>query len=362
VGDVVVSGHSLFGMTQLGGVNDSGTIYRLSDTGGSAQILHSFSAGSTPSGSLISGGATLYGMTSVTGGFGDIFSIAADGSAFTTVYHFQGGPSGGADPLGSLLLSGSKLYGMTQHGGAHGAGAIFSLNADGTGFSLLYSFGGADGANPQGGLVLSGSTLYGMTTSGGTTNGGVVFQIDVSGSGYEVLHTFAGDTGTSPQGSLIIDGSTLYGTTASGGALGAGTVFALDSGSKEYAVLHNFGGGADDGSLPTGSLTQVGSQLYGTTQIGGVADAGTIFEIGVDGTGFGLLHSFAGGAVDGASPQGSLTFGNGQFYGTTAGGGSEANNGTVFAVAVPEPGVAGLLLVATTVFVASRRRRVVFAD
>jgi uncharacterized repeat protein (TIGR03803 family) len=297
-------------------------------------------------------------MTNAANGFGEIFKIGTDGGAYTAIHHFVGGSGDGRDPLGSLLLVGSTLYGMTQHGGANGAGAIFSLNVDGTGFSLLHSFGGADGANPQGALVLSGSTLYGMTTSGGTTNGGVVFQMTLDGSGFGVLHSFAGGTdGTSPQGSLLVDGSTLYGTTASGGALGAGTVFALETSGGNYAVLHDFGGGVNDGSLPTGSLTQMGAGLYGTTQTGGASDAGTVFEIGVDGTGFGLLHSFAGGTADGASPQGSLVFGNGQFYGTTAGGGSAANNGTVFAVAVPEPNVIGLMIVAAALLGVGWRRR-----
>ena len=61
---------------------------------------------------------------------------------------------------------------MTYAGGADGLGTIFSEDIDGTNFTLLHSFAGGpgDGANPIGDLLLSGSTLYGMTLRGGSSN------------------------------------------------------------------------------------------------------------------------------------------------------------------------------------------------
>jgi uncharacterized repeat protein (TIGR03803 family) len=69
---------------------------------------------------------------------------------------------------------------------------------------------------------------------------------------------------------------------------------------------------------------------------GGPANLGTIFTIGVDGTGFRLLHSFVGGQDDGAGPTGDLLISGGNFYGMTSAGGS-ANDGLIFSIPVPEP-------------------------
>jgi uncharacterized repeat protein (TIGR03803 family) len=362
-GDLVVSGSTLYGMTAKGGLNNSGTIFQLNANGSGFSTPQSFSSDSNPSGSLTLSGPTLYGMTYGGGtGLGAIFKIQSDGSGFSEQYSFTGGETGGSNPLGSLVLSGSTLYGMTQFGGAGGTGTIFSIDVDGTGFTLLNSFtgGSGDGSLPFGSLTLSGSTLYGMTANGGLVNGGTVFRIDIVGTGFDLLHSFTGAAGdgANPQGSLLLSGSTLYGTTIAGGESGesgAGTVFKLETDTKAFGLMHSFAGGAIDGSLPSGSLSLVGSTLYGTTQGGGTYDRGTVFQIDLDGSLFGLAHSFAGGFGDGQNPQGSLTYANGQLYGTTSGGGP-TGNGTVFSVAVPEPGVIALCI-AGALFTLLRARR-----
>ncbi|MCC6404769.1 MAG: hypothetical protein IT405_00005, partial [Candidatus Yanofskybacteria bacterium] len=60
-----------------------------------------------------------------------------------------------------------------------------------------------------------------------------------------------------------------------------------------FTLLHEFAGGASDGNRPYDSLIISGSTLYGMTSIGGDSNAGTIFSVGIDGTGFTLLHEFA---------------------------------------------------------------------
>ena len=54
-------------------------------------------------------------------------------------------------------------------------------------------------------------------------------------------------------------------------------------------ILHSFGGGSGDGAGPNGSLTLVGSKLYGVTGSGGSSNQGTIFSMNADGSGYSLV-------------------------------------------------------------------------
>jgi uncharacterized repeat protein (TIGR03803 family) len=123
---------------------------------------------------------------------------------------------------------------------------------------------------------------------------------------YSVLHNFSGTTtdGKCPNGSFVLKGSVLYGMTLYGGASGAGTIFKINMGGTGFAVIHSFAGGTTDGKNPYGSLTLVNGKLYGMTNQGGTVDGGILFKINSDGTGFELLHSFV--ASLGTYPYGSL--------------------------------------------------------
>jgi len=143
-----------------------------------------------------------------------------------------------------------------------------------------------------------------------------------------LLHSFAGTTsdGANPYGSLVASGSTLYGMTSGGGAYNLGTVFKINVDGTGYAVLHSFAGaivGAPtDGASPKGSLVLIGATLYGMTHYGGIpAGEGKIFKINSDGTGLEVLHSFAGKPSDGGWPWGSLTFSGSMLCGMTLNGG-----------------------------------------
>ena len=85
------------------------------------------------------------------------------------------------------------------------------------------------------------------------------------------------------------------------------------------------------GANPLGGLVQgANGNFYGTTQGGGRDGIGTIFGITPKGT-LATLHSFD--ETDGAVPQAGLTLGSdGNFYGTTTDGGAYDGNGTVFKI------------------------------
>ena len=186
---------------------------------------------------------------------------------------------------GSLLVSGSTLYGMTYWGGDDDKGVVFKVNTDGSGYGLLHEFtGGADdGEHPYGSLTLSGSALYGMTREGGDYDKGVVFKVNTDGSGFGHLHEFAGgaDDGDFPQDSLIIFGSTLYGMTTYGGDGNHGVVFQVNTDGSGFDLLHEFAGYPDDGGIPLGSLALSDSTLYGMTHHGGDDDCGVLFSLDI---------------------------------------------------------------------------------
>ncbi len=255
------------------------------------------------------------------------------------LHNFAGWPKDGINPEGSLTLDGSTLYGMTYRGGSSNWGTIFRINTHGSGYTILHSFSSVanDGGFPRGSLTLDDTKLYGMTSAGGSSGSGVVFQINIDGNGYTILHSFGsgGNDGSFPSGSLTLDGTNLYGMTSAGGSSGGGVAFQINIDGSGYTNLHSFGSGGNDGSLPSGSLTLDGTNLYGMTQLGGSSGGGVAFQINIDGSGYTILHSFAGWPNDGSLPSGSLTLDGANLYGTTVLGGTD-DDGTVFKLASAE--------------------------
>jgi uncharacterized repeat protein (TIGR03803 family) len=215
-----------------------------------------------------------------------------------------------------------------------------SARSASSGYSILYSFmGGSDGAFPQSALISSNGLLYGTTAGNDVaTDHGTVFSITTSGQ-ERVLHRFRGTDGAQPIAALTSINGTLYGSTLQGGA-GYGTLFKIKQGGSGYQTLHRFAGTAKgDGAEPASAMIHVGRALYGTTQRGGSAGYGSFYKINPDGSGYTVLHSFAGpGARDAADPEGNLVLVSGSLYGTSYDGGTGCDNypsvgcGTVFAV------------------------------
>jgi uncharacterized repeat protein (TIGR03803 family) len=321
---------NLFGSTFNGGTNGYGTVYEITPEGYETN-LHSFSApidGENPIGDLILSGNTLYGTTQVGGtnsGQGTIFSVNTDGSGFQTLYTFTNTPdagfTNGANPYGGLLLSQGNLYGTARNGGANGYGEIFKIDTDGSDFSVLYSFSNSvDGAYPYAGLTLAGTNLYGTTIAGN----GTVFSIGTNGENFETLYTFAGapDDGEVPEANLLAFGNTLYGTTYLGGQNNAGTVFSLAIGGTNDVILYSFSN-APDGAYPVAGLTVSDTKLYGTTYGGGQNGNGSLFCIATNGSDYTNILSFGQSyGANGINPPSDLKLLGNSLYGTTKNGGA----------------------------------------
>jgi len=300
---------NLYGTTEIGGANNTGTIFKI-----------------TPSGTL----TTLYGF----------------GTCFPCVY--------GANPTAGLVqASNGDFYGTTSQGGTNGDdGTIFKITAGGT-LTTLYNFcsqtGCIDGENPVAGLVQAATNgdFFGTTQTGGAGHNGTVFKITPSGT-LTTLYSFCfqGEQtctdGYFPVAGLVqATNGDFYGTNDSGGVGRGGTIFKITA-NGPLTTLYSFcsKSACADGWNPIAGLVQAtDGDFYGTTTRGGANNGGTVFKITPSGA-LTTIYSFCSQSTpdqcaDGAYPEaGLIQATNGDFYGTTWGGGSNGNYGTVFSLSV----------------------------
>ncbi len=393
----------LYGETFYGGgkhpngcQHGCGTVYVVSPTGDT--ILHSFGSfpadGALPIGTLLPLNGVLYGVTQIKGSADDgtIFELTPSPRhpnkwIETVIYNFKGPPTDGADPNGVLVTDASgALYGTTFMGGSgttcvfagDGCGTVFKLTPPASSGgswqeSLLHSFTGSpDGAAPAADLVWgNGSTLYGVTKYGGASTQcpylqgcGTLFRLSRGGKHAwtaSVLHSFNVDS-SKPDGSLpgaLIGGANgvLYGTTAYGGGLGncnaekgvnyCGTVYSFATAPSRSAptgetILYAFSGARADGALPDDLIANGKGGFYGITEQGGSGPCqayegcGTVYALMPRLHGAWSetqLHSFDN--TDGSDPLRGLILQNGTLYGTTGYGGTGPcafGCGTIFEV------------------------------
>jgi len=245
---VVLAGNTLYGTATYGGANSYGTVFSLNTESLHFAILHTFTGGKDgafPFGDLIVSGNTLYGAANGGGtfGYGTVFSLSTNGSNFASLYSFTGGSDGAFPPQGGLLLWSNTLYGAAAFGGSNGIGTngfgtVFSVNTNGSNFTRLYSFtGGPDGAYPGASLIISDQTLYGTAFSGGAAGNGTIYRLGLGthASNFTMLYSFTSKNNTAgtnsdgayPQPGLVLSQNMLYGAAREGGGNGYGTEFAL---------------------------------------------------------------------------------------------------------------------------------------
>lgn len=194
--------------------------------------------------------------------------------------------------------------------------------------------------NPVAGVIeASDGALYGTTIFGGTFDGGTLFRVNPDGTGFELLHEFDcldPTNGCNPAADLIegSDGA-LYGTTSDGGGLFRGAVFRIQKDGTGFGLVHSFAICATNSCVPGGVFEGTDGALYGTTQRGGAFREGEVFRVNKDGTGYTVLHAFrCSVAGEGCYPSsgdraGVVEAADGRLYGTTDRGGA-ADDGILF--------------------------------
>ena len=171
--------------------------------------------------------------------------------------------------------------------------------------------------------------LFGTTFEGGANGDGTVFEIAKTGGRYAgaptTLVSFNGANGNGPTAGLIADAAgDLFGTTADGGANGDGTVFEIAKTGGSYAgaptTLVSFNG-ANGGDPLAGLIADAAGNLFGTTAGGGAnGDNGTVFELVNDGGSYTLKTLVSFNGANGHSPEaGLIADAAGDLFGTTVG-------------------------------------------
>lgn len=371
---ITASDGNFYGVTERGGLDECGTIFRMTPSG-TVTAIHSFNCieGRGPFQSLVQAhDGYLYGtallQNDVAGGIA--FRTTLDG-AFEVIHVFTQTPT-------TALVEGSdgNLYGGTMYSGSL-PGAIFRMTRSGDvvelrkfdvgGPTLLIAGpGGAMfGVLAQGSLIAS-TVLFSLTVDGSFTH---LYEVTWSGcqpficprppvgfrtvalvatptalygvdeterafrldaSGVTVLHEFAFDdpAGARPLGlTRGLDGN-FYGVTSTWSEFGSGSLFRMTP-DGAVTVLHAFDPPID-GARPAGSLVQAADgTLVGLTQEtteAGELFTGTAFTMSMSGD-FSIRHRFAD--VDLAAPNYLIRTSDGTLYGTTARGGAQ-NSGVLF--------------------------------
>ena len=223
----------------------------------------------------------LYGLTNA-GGVNDsgiIFQYNPTTGILTKKIDFTS--DNGASPLGSLTQAlDGMLYGTTIYGGINDTGILFQYNPTTGILTKKIDFTSDNGENPNGSIVqASDSMLYGMTQVGGTNNKGVIFQYNPTTGILTKKIDFIVSNGSYPMGSLAqASDSMLYGMTQSGGINDTGILFQYNPTTGILTKKIDFSG-TDNGANPMGSLTQATDEmLYGLTSQGGNNNFGILFQ------------------------------------------------------------------------------------
>jgi len=292
---------NLYGTAQGGDFN-CGVFFRATPRSGGGWgelTLYSFGQVSTdacePLGSLtMDSSGNLYGLTQVGGSqnLGTVFELTPSGGAWieNVLWSFNG--PDGANPSAFVFDSSGNIYGTTTSAGVYNEGGVFKLIPTSGGWTetSIFSFtGGDNGCSPNNVVFDSSGNLYGTTQACGADNVGTFFRLTPTVGQWKmsVLHAFTGGfDGAIPNAGIMFDkAGNLWGTASLGGLYGDGTVFRLIppfSGGRWTLGVYSFKGSSDGANPHAGVVfgkSTSGTLAYGTTLAGGLSNIGVVYQI-----------------------------------------------------------------------------------
>ena len=314
---VQASDGNFYGMTDGGGSNGFGTIFKLTPSG-EFSLLFSFNLnadGGLPGSSLVEApDGSLWGGTVEGGQFGKgtIFKINKDGSGFTVTHNFSS--TFGAEFLFNVSLLVGKdgnIHGTTPGGGnnngAYGFGTIFQINPTTGAFKNTLLNGTSNGSSPSRLIQASDGNFYGVILG---KNGSNVFRLTAAGK-FQIVAKLPAN---SSNGLIQASNENLYGLLTSIGnkPMAVFEVALNGSGLKVFpgiSVLQSISAASDLTQTADGSLWLT---FYGGAQ----GDNGSILQLSsVDGS---LLQNIPFNGTDGSEPGAPVIVGtDGNLFGTT---------------------------------------------
>ncbi|MCU0429348.1 MAG: T9SS type A sorting domain-containing protein [Cytophagaceae bacterium] len=404
-----------YGISTYGGVNSHGQVFEYDPILNSITQQYSLNGtvdGQNPISALSEGQpGVLFGLTNIGGAndMGTLFKITTASFTFSKLIDLgdvtyknnilvYGRLPENAD---MLKTSDGKLIAMFKFGGVADEGAMLAYDINTNEFESVMDFDKSIKGHKPTNMILLNNKFYGTTFSGGK-NSGVLFEYDPVNNEYikksdlqnpsnltSYLYSYgitavpgnrivgAGDEGnkqviysydlntnqfsilaSTTEGRLVFnnvylaaDGK-LYGMTSRGGAQDMGILYSFNLTTNTITKLRDFDGAAL-GSMPTytGFVETSNGTLYGTTNKGGSSDKGVLFEYVPSTNTFTKKVDFDG--TNGASPTGSMVrHSNGKFYGLTIRGGSE-NSGVLYEYTPGSTSVTNLLNFGTSTFYCS---------
>lgn len=236
---------NFYGTTLQGGVNNLGTVYKVTPSGGFTS-LYSFDGthGANPATPLVLGSdGNLYGTTGFGGNgtcdCGTVFKITTKGK-LTTLYSFDGilaeNPGSGLIQANNGDFYGTTIGITSASSCANGAcGTLYKITSQGK-FSVVHALSTSDGAySPIAGVALgSDGNFYGVSPRA-AFNLGILYRITPAG-----VFTFLGALGVNsdPQVTPIQHtNGILYGEDYAGGDAGYGEFYSVNDSLKSFAAL-----------------------------------------------------------------------------------------------------------------------------
>jgi uncharacterized repeat protein (TIGR03803 family) len=234
----------------------------------------------------------IYGTTNNggTGNTGTVYKLTRSGGNWieSVLYSFQFNGQDGIRPFSGVIFdSAGHLYGTASGGGTNNHGAVYELTSSGSGWTYheLWGFtGGSDGSTPEGGLIFDTTgNLFSTTAIGGPAP--TAFELSPNGGTWtlNVLSNLSGLPG--PLSGLTWDAAgNLYGANFTGGSHGYGNIFklAFSGGTWNYSSLYDFTGGADGGNPASSVILDANGNIFGTASCsfnGCPGGSGTVWEI-----------------------------------------------------------------------------------
>lgn len=208
-----------------------------------------------------------------------------------------------ADPLNAVVnnaqseliqASNGKLYGMTSYGGvAHAYGNIIEYDIANNILRTVYEFDDAgNGSYPYASFTDVNGLLYSYTTGGGLYDNGIIFSFNPATLALTKLVDVDTTFGGIRMEKLTYNGhGKLYGVVQASISQPNGSLFAFDMASNILSTALVFD---STGYRPHSSLLKASDgRFYGTTELGGINQAGSVYSVDSTLHDYKLIYSFS---------------------------------------------------------------------